>query len=144
MFAIFSVHSTFGIVEPQFSSEQIADIVDLLATQYGLPIGPGMAVVIPRPAPENEEEEVMQAISPGTHEVNIIFDFDPNDEYLLDMLAEDNMLNKYNVANQLCSTILFGAFHALNTVPTYFHIKIGTDYVTDELYEKMRKHRFNL
>lgn len=144
MFAIFSIHSTFGVVDPQFTSGQIADIVDFLAVQHDLPIGPGMAVIVPRPAPENEEEEVMQAISPGTHEVNIIFDFDPNDEYLLEILAEDNMLNKYNVANQLCSTILFGSFHALNTIPTYFHMKIGTDYVTDELYEKMRKHRFNL
>lgn len=144
MISIFSVHVTFGLVDPQFKSEMIAEIVDTYAFEYGVPIGPGLAVVIPRPEPENEEEETIQAISPGTHEVNIVFDFDPNNELFLNVLAEDTMWNRYNVANQLCATIAFAALKTLDAIPTYFDIKISADYVDDELYEKMKKHRFNL
>lgn len=143
MVLLFSVHATFGVVEPQFTSNQIADVVDVFASQYGVPLGPGFSAITVRPEPENEEEEVQQAVNPGTHEVNFIFDFDPNTEDFLAILAEDTMLNRYNVANQLCSTILFAAFHSLDSIPTYFNMKIVADYVDSDLYEKAKKQRFN-
>jgi hypothetical protein len=141
--SIFSIHATFGVVDPRFTSEGAADLLDALAYEYGLPIGPGIAVVVPRADPENEEEEVLQAISPGTHEVNFIFDFDPNNEEFLNMLYEDTMWNRYNVTNQLCSTICFATFRAIDCTPTYFNMRISADYVAEDLYEKMKKQRFN-
>lgn len=144
MISIFSVHAVVGVVDPKFSSEDIADAVDIYAKEYGIPITHGMAVVVRRPEPEDEEEEAMQAISPGTHEANIIFDFDPNDKLFLGILIEDTMWNRYNVANQLCTTIIFAALKTLEVIPTYYNIKMSGDYVDDELYEKMKKHRFNL
>jgi hypothetical protein len=144
MISIFSVHVTLGLVDPQFTSEEMADIVDIYSKEYGVPIGPGVAVVVPRPIPEDEEQEVMQAISPGTHEVNLVFDFDPNDDMFLNILAEDTMWNRYNVANQLCTTITFASLKTLDATPTYFSIKLSGDYIENELYEKMKKHRFNL
>lgn len=143
MISIFSVHAVFGVVDPQLSPESLADLLDALAYDYQLPIGPGVSVIVPRAEPENEEEETLQAISPGTHEVNFIFDFDPNDERFLQMLYEDTMWNRYNVANQLCTTVCFAAFKMLDCIPTYFNIKISADYVPEDLYEKMRKQRFN-
>jgi hypothetical protein len=143
MVSIFSVHATFGVVDPQFSSERIAELLDALAFEYELPIGPGIAAIVPRPIPETEEEEVVQAISPGTHEVNFVFDFDPNRTDFTDVLAEDTMCNRYNLANQLCSTISFAALKAVNCIPTYFEMRMSADYVTEDLYEKMKKQRFN-
>jgi hypothetical protein len=90
----------------------------------------------------NEEEEAVQSISPGTHELNVVFDFDPNDLDFRTLLAEDTMWNRYNIANQLSSTICFGALKLVKATPTYFEIKISGDYVEDGLYEKMKKHRF--
>lgn len=142
MISIFSIHAVFGVVDPQFSSEEIADLVDAYAKEYALPIGPGIAVVVARPTPEDEEEEVLQAINPGTHEVNFIFDFDPNDPLFLAILAEDTMWNRYNVTTQLATTICLAAFKCIECVPTYFNIKISGDYVNEDLYEKMKKHRF--
>lgn len=143
MISIFSVHVTVGVVDPQFTSEQIAGLVDILLDQYGVPVGPGLAAIIERPEPANEEEEAIQAISPGTHEINIIFDFDPNSKDFTNMLYEDTMWSRYNSANVICSTICFAALKSLNCVPTYFDIKLSGDYVTEDIYEKMQKHRFN-
>lgn len=142
MISIFSVHVVIGVVDPQFTSDQIAGLVDILLDQYGVPVGPGMAAIVERPRPESEEEEVMQAISPGTHEVNIIFDFDPNSKNFTSMLLEDTMWSRYNSTNVICSTICFAALKSLNCVPTYFNIKLNGDYITEEAYEKMQKHRF--
>lgn len=143
MLPLFSVHIIVGVVDPQFTSEEIADLIDVCAAEYGLPIGPGLAALSLRPAPENEDEEVMQAISPGTHEANIIFDFDPNDPLFLSLLANDTMWNRYNVTNQLAATVCFAAFKSIDCLPTYFNIKISLDYIEEETYEKMLKHRFN-
>ena len=144
MISIFSVHVTLGLVDPQLTSEEIADTLDLYSKKYGVRIGRGVAVVVPRPIPEDEEQEAIQAITPGTHEVNLIFDFDPNSDIFLSMLAEDSMWNRYNVVNQLCTTITFASLKTLDSVPTYFSIKLSSDYIENELYEKIKKHRFNL
>jgi hypothetical protein len=143
MKSIFSVHFTLGVVDPQFSTDLIAELVEALALEHGVPIGCGVAVVVPRPFPNDEEEEAFQAISPGTHEVNFIFDFDPNGEGFRKLLSEDTMSKRYNAANQLCSTIVLAALEDIECTPTYFSVKICGDYVDDEVYEKMKKHRFN-
>lgn len=142
MISIFSVHATIGVVDPQFKTEDIADALDIIIHEYGVPAGPGIAAVTRRPEPVNEEEETMQAISPGTHEVNLVFDFDPNGEEFLVLLTEDTMLNRYNVALQLCSSICLSSLQEVNCIPTYFNIRLSGDYVDDTLYEKMKKHRF--
>lgn len=142
MVLIFSVHITVGVVDPQFTTDEIADLIDTFAADYGLPIGPGLAAVVLRPEPVNEDEEIMQAISPGTHEVNFVFDFDPNDPLFLSLLADDTMWNRYNVTNQLATTVCFAAFKTIEVVPTYYNIKVVGDYVEQELYEKMLKQHF--
>lgn len=144
MKSIFSVHMVFGIVDPQFETEEVGDIIDAIAKHYDIPITSGVAVLIPRPEPEDEEEETLQAVTPGTHEVNFVLDFDPNDESFFEHLDGDHsMCNKYNVANQICSTIAFKTFKEIGCIPTYFTIKISGDYVGEDVYEKIRKHRFN-
>lgn len=140
MIPIFSIHAIFGVVEPQFTSTQIATLVDLTVAQLGLPIGPGLAAVTERPPPEDEDEEIVQAMNPGTHEINFVFDFDPNEKEYID---SEGLVSQYNIANQICSTLLFQCLSAINCTPTYFNIKITADYVDDELYEKMVKQRFN-
>lgn len=142
MISIFSVHAVVGVVDPQFKTEDIADAVDMIIYEYGIPAGPGIAALTPRPEPSNEEEETLQAIHPGTHEVNIIFDFDPNAEEFLLLLEKDSMIARYNFAIQICSSICFTALQEINCVPTYFDIKLSGDYVEDSLYEKIKKHRF--
>jgi hypothetical protein len=139
---LFSVHVVLGMVDPQFTSTDVADLIDLYSEEYNLPIGPGMAALAPRPEPENEEEEIVQAMSPGTHEVNIVFDFDPNDPLFLSLIAEDTMWNRYNVANQLVSAMSLAAFKSIECIPTYFNTKISSDYVEEELYKKMLNQRF--
>lgn len=144
MISIFSVHMTVGLVDPQFTSDEFAKLLDMYAMYYSAPIGPGMTALTLRPEPENEEEEVMQAISPGTHEINIIFDFDPNEDNFLKMLVDDTIYNRYNIANQLSSMICISALKKIECAPTYFTIKISGDYIDDELYKKIRKQRFKL
>lgn len=143
MKSIFSVHITLGVVDPQFTTELVAELVEAYAFEHGIPIGCGVAVVVPRPEPNDEEEEAFQAITPGTHEVNFIFDFDPNSPDFRQLLLDDTMSQRYNVANQLCSTIVLTALEDIECIPTYFTVKICGDYVDDEVYEKMKKHRFN-
>lgn len=142
MISIFSVHVTVGVVDPQFTTDDLADALDIIITEYGIPAGPGMAVITKRPEPVDEEEEAMQAISPGTHEANIIFDFDPNVEDFLALVMEDTMLNRYNAAMQVCTTACIAALAEVVCVPTYLNIKLSGDYVDDTLYEKIKKHRF--
>ena len=143
MKSIYSVHVTLGVVDPQFTTDLVAELVDALAHELEVPIGTGIAVIVPRPEPTTEEEEAYWAISPGTHEVNFVFDFDPNDELFNDMLIDETMCSRYNGAIQLCSTIVFTVMREIECTPTYFNMKISGDYVEDEIYEKMRKHRFN-
>jgi hypothetical protein len=142
MVSIFSVHVTFGVVDPQFTPERIANVFDELTSSLKRLMGPGLAVIIPRPFPEDEEQQVIQAVSPGTHEINFIFDFDPNNSNFIDMLTEDTMCERYNFANEICSDMAFAALEVVNCVPTYFEIKISADYISETLYEKMKKQRF--
>lgn len=142
MISIFSVHVTVGVVDPQFEAEAFAEFLESYALEYDIPIGSGIAAMVVRPAPESEEEEVMQAISPGTHELNLVFDFDPNDLSLIGTYVEDTIWSRYNVANQLCSTVCVAALKEVDCSPTYFSIKISGDYVEDETYEKIKKQRF--
>ena len=144
MIHIFSAHVILGVVDPKYSSEEFAELVQKISYAHSIPIGSGMSAIVPRPEPMNEEEEVMQSINPGTHEINLIFDFDPNDKNFLEILIEDSMWNRYSVTNQLCTTVCFAAMKALESVPTYFDIKLSAEYVDEELYKKMKEHVFNL
>jgi len=144
MIPVFSIHMTVGLVDPQFDSNEFSEILDTYALNYLAPIGPGMAALTRRPEPETEEEEIMQAISPGTHEINIVFDFDPNEENFLNMLVQDTPYNRYNIANQLSTMVCMLSLKSIDCAPTYFNIKISGDYIEDELYEKMKKQRFKL
>lgn len=141
MKSIFSIHLVFGLVDPQIKTGDFISLVDLFAKENGIPITSGAAIIAPRAEPMDEEEETFQALSPGTHEINFVMDFDPNNESFLSFLSEDTMCDRYNIANQLCSTITLNALKDLDCTPTYVNVKICGDYVTDEVYEKIKNRK---
>lgn len=142
MIPIFSVHATVGVVDPQFEADRFAEFMEVYAFEYDIPINSGIAAMVLRPEPENEEEEIVQALSPGTHELNIIFDFDPNHLEMLGIFLEDTIWNRYNTAHQLCTAVCMASLKEVKCHPTYFNIKISVDYIEDDLYEKIRQQRF--
>jgi hypothetical protein len=131
----------FGIVDPQIKTNDFVSLVDMFAKENDVPITSGVAVITIRPEPVDEEEIAFQAISPGTHEINFVLDFDPNDEFFVSFLEEDTMCSRYNIANQLCSAITLNALKDLDCTPTYMTIKLCGDYISDETYEKIKSRR---